>query len=200
MLFSELDALHIKILLDSPIRPPIVGTHVAYFIIQKDINMSIKLFHKPISSKNIGVSIDRMTGKLFGKSADLMKKSLNLRQARHNMTASNLANIDTPNYRVRDLKFEKTMAEAVGRQEGRLDVMQTSGGHLPTKTLNDAYQVAQKNVVYGPYGQDETGQDVVDIDQEMTKLSKNHLIYNTTVQMLAKEFELLKYSITEGGR
>jgi flagellar basal-body rod protein FlgB len=40
----------------------------------------------------------------------------------------------------------------------------------------------------------------MDIDREMTKLVKNHLLYNTTVQMLAKKFEVIKYAITEGGR
>ncbi|MEE9436950.1 MAG: hypothetical protein V3V37_09710, partial [Candidatus Adiutricales bacterium] len=59
---------------------------------------------------------------------------------------------------------------------------------------------AQKNVVYGVYGRDETGRDIMDIDREMTKLVKNHLLYNTTVQMLAKKFEVIKYAITEGGR
>ena len=33
----------------------------------------------------------------------------------------------------------------------------------------------------------------------MTALAKNHLLFNTTVQMLAKEFEILKHAISDGG-
>jgi flagellar basal-body rod protein FlgB len=140
------------------------------------------------------------TGSLFNRAMDVMGKSLGLRMARHSLVTTNMANMDTPGYRVRDLKFEKTMAEAVGRQEGVLPVAQTHRQHLPVQNIQDAYQAAQKNVKFGVYGQDENGKDVVDIDQEMTKLAKNHLMYNATVQMLAKEFEILKYAITEGGR
>jgi flagellar basal-body rod protein FlgB len=140
------------------------------------------------------------TDKLFNRTLGLMGKALNLRQFRQGMTAGNLANLDTPGYRVRDIKFEKIMAEAMRPPEGQLAVRQTNSKHMPVRNIDQAYQAAQKNVKYGIYGQDEKGGDVVDIDQEMTKLAKNHLMFNTTVQMLAKEYELLKYSISEGGR
>ena len=137
---------------------------------------------------------------LFSRTLDVMGDSLGLRLARHGMTAANLANSDTPGYRVRDLKFEKIMAEALGGQDGRLAPQVTHANHMPVHNLDRAYQVAQKNVKFGEYGQDEKGEDVIDIDQEMTKLAKNNLVYNATVQMLAKAFEGLKYAITEGGR
>lgn len=140
------------------------------------------------------------TDKLFSRTLGLMGKALNLRQTRQGMTAGNLANMDTPGYRVRDIKFEKVMAEAMRPPDGQLAVRQTDIRHIPVRNIDQAYQAAQKNVKFGVYGQDENGEDVVDIDQEMTKLAKNHLMFNTTVQMLAKEFELLKYSISEGGR
>ena len=143
---------------------------------------------------------NELTGSLFNRTIDIMGKSLGLRLARHNLASTNLANMDTPGYRVRDLKFEQAMTDALGTADGKLEVRQTNASHLPVKDVERAYQLAQKNVKFGVYGQDENGEDVVDIDQEMTKLAKNHLIYNTTVQMLAKEFELLKYSISEGGR
>ena len=137
---------------------------------------------------------------LFDHTLGIMGKSLGLRLVKHGLTTSNLANLDTPGYEVRTLDFEKTLQEAVGRREGGLEVRRTSACHLPQKSIDQAYSIAQHNIVHSPYGQDEKGLDVVDIDQEMTKLAKNHLLYNATVQMLAKEFENLKYAISEGGR
>ncbi|MEW5723196.1 MAG: flagellar basal body rod protein FlgB [Thermodesulfobacteriota bacterium] len=145
--------------------------------------------------------MENFTGKLFDKTISVMNKSLGLRLVRHGMTTANLANMDTPGYRVRDLKFEKALQQALdSTEEGKLQMRQTQAAHLPVRDIEKAYQVAQKDMVYSPYGQDENGHDVMDIDKEMTKLSKNHLIYNATVQMLAKEFENLKYAISEGGR
>jgi flagellar basal-body rod protein FlgB len=130
----------------------------------------------------------------------IMGQSLGLRLARHSMTTSNLANMDTPGYKVRDLSFEGAMQQAMTPPEGRLQPRATHAEHMPVRNVERAYQAAQNSVKYHVYGKDEEGKDIVDIDQEMTKLSKNHLLYNATVQMLAKEFELLKHSITEGGR
>jgi flagellar basal-body rod protein FlgB len=149
--------------------------------------------------KGIGVVRTSVTGKLFDNALDIMGKSLNLRLARHSLSATNLANQNTPGYRVKDIKFEKIMSEAIAGREGKLDMTARDRNHMPSRDLDFAYQAAQKNVKFGIYGQDAKGQDVIDIDQEMNKLAKNNLIYNATVQMLAKEFEILKYSISEGG-
>jgi flagellar basal-body rod protein FlgB len=152
------------------------------------------------SPQGLGVKSPEFTSKLFNKSMDVMGKSMTLRLGRHGMITTNLANRDTPGYRVRDIKFEKIMAQAVSGLEGKLDIEFTHANHMPQQGIDGAYKAAQRNVKFGIYGTDEKGEDVVDIDQEMTKLSKNHLVYNATVQMLAKEFELLKYAISEGGR
>jgi len=144
--------------------------------------------------------MDELKSGLFGKVINIMGKSLNLRLAKHNLTATNLANMDVPGYRMRDLPFEKTLQKALGAQEGRLEVRQTHAEHLPIREVERAYNAAKSNVVYGMYGQDEKGHDLIDIDQEMNKLAKNQLMYYATVQTLAKKFESLNYVIDEGGR
>lgn len=140
-------------------------------------------------------------GKLFGRSVDLVGKTLDLRLKKHSYIASNLANIDTPNYAVKDLQFQKILQKSLPDSSGsQLRMVSTNSRHMPVKDVERAYQKAQKNVVYGVYGRDEAGRDIMDIDREMTKLVKNHLLYNITVQMLAKKLAGLKYAISEGGR
>ncbi|MBF0528584.1 MAG: flagellar basal body rod protein FlgB [Deltaproteobacteria bacterium] len=144
--------------------------------------------------------MSNVTGQLFDRTLSVMGKTLGLRLARHSMSTGNLANMDTPGYRVKDLRFEETLQRALGPMEGQLEMRQTNERHVPVRDVEKAYQIAQRDVKVSPYGRDEKGLDVMDIDKEMTKLSKNHLVYNATVQMLAKEFENLKYAISEGGK
>lgn len=141
-----------------------------------------------------------LTSNLFNRAMNVMGKSMGLRLARHSMASTNLANMDTPGYKVRHIKFEKTLQQALGPAEGQLEVRQTHNRHMPVRSIEKAYVNAQKDIKYSPYGQDEKGKDILDIDKEMTSLAKNNLIYNATVQMLAKQFEGLKTAINEGGR
>jgi len=138
--------------------------------------------------------------KLFDRPVELMGKALSLRLKKHEHIAGNLANMNTPGYRVKDLEFQKALQKSLPKSDGRLPMEKSHAGHIPAGNLKGAYESAQNSVVYGVYGQDEQGQDVLDIDQEMTKLVKNHLMYNATVQMLSKEFENIKYAISEGGK
>ncbi|MBW2052668.1 MAG: flagellar basal body rod protein FlgB [Deltaproteobacteria bacterium] len=139
-------------------------------------------------------------GKIFGSTVDIMGKALNLRLNKHSFIASNLANMDTPGYKVKDLEFQKVLQQRLPDPSSKLSLRRTHPQHMPAQNVEKAYAAAQKNVVTGVYGKDEAGNDVLDIDLEMSKLAKNHLMYNATVQMLAKAFAGIKYAISEGGR
>ncbi|MDR1164607.1 MAG: flagellar basal body rod protein FlgB [Deltaproteobacteria bacterium] len=144
--------------------------------------------------------IKGFTQNLFGGQFDIMGGTLGLRLARHDFTATNLANKDVPGFRARHLNFEKVLAAKLpGGSAMELDVRQTDPRHIPSRDANGAFERARQAVKMSPYGWDEYDDDKLDIDQEMTLLTKNQLIYNATVQMLAKEFDNLKYAIGEGG-
>jgi flagellar basal-body rod protein FlgB len=136
---------------------------------------------------------------LFSSQFGIMQGSMGLRLARHDFASSNLANMDTPGFRARHLDFEKVLAQNLAAGPNQLDVRQTNLHHIPTRDSESAFKRAGQAVRMSPYGWDENDDDKLEIDQEMTLLTKNQLIYNTTVQMLAKEFDNLKYAIGEGG-
>ncbi len=139
-----------------------------------------------------------LTSNLFDGKINVLGGSLGLRLARHDLSAGNLANMDTPGFRAKHLKFEEVLARHLTNDPGELDASRTNEQHIPTKDPNRAFDRARQSVKYSPYGWDENDDDILDIDKEMTLLTKNQLIYNTTVQMLAKSFEGLKYAIGEG--
>ncbi|MDR2461285.1 MAG: flagellar basal body rod protein FlgB [Deltaproteobacteria bacterium] len=136
---------------------------------------------------------------LFTNQFKILEGSMGLRLARHDMTATNLANKDVPGFRAKHLNFEKVLARNLPGNALEMDVRQTDPRHISSTNINGAFEKARGAVKMSPYGWDEYGDDNLDIDKEMTLLTKNQLIYNTTVQMLAKEFDTLKYAIGEGG-
>jgi flagellar basal-body rod protein FlgB len=140
-----------------------------------------------------------LTNGLFQGRINTMGGTLGLRLARHDLSATNLANMDTPGFRAKHLKFEEVLARHLTKTPGELEAAQTDEKHIPTKNPGRAFAMAGNSVKMSPYGWDEYDDDILDIDKEMTLLTKNQLIYNTTVQMLGKAFENLKYAISEGG-
>jgi flagellar basal-body rod protein FlgB len=143
--------------------------------------------------------INDLNKNLFTNQFDIMGGSLGLRLSRHNFSSNNLANMDTPGFRAKHLDFEKVLAQNLGSGLNELRLKQTDARHIPNHDETTAFSRAAKAISRSPYGWNEYDDDVLDIDQEMTLLTKNQLIYNTTVQMLAKEFDNLKYAIGEGG-
>ncbi|MDR3038949.1 MAG: flagellar basal body rod protein FlgB, partial [Candidatus Adiutrix sp.] len=140
-----------------------------------------------------------LTTGLFEGKINIMGGTLGLRLGRHDLSSTNLANMDTPGFRAKHLKFEDVLARHLTRTPGELEARQTDEKHIPTKNPQRAFQIANHAVKMSPYGWDEYDDDVLDIDKEMPLLTKNQIIYNTTVQMLAKSFEGLKYAINGGG-
>lgn len=143
--------------------------------------------------------VKTFTQRLFDRKFTVMEGTLGLRLARHDLTAANLSNMDTPGFTAKHLNFEKVLNENLFGGDNGLALRQTSPAHLPNRELGDLFARARRNVAESPYGRDEYDNDIIDIDKEMTLLVKNQLIYNTTVQMLAKSFEGLKNAINEGG-
>jgi len=130
---------------------------------------------------------------IFEEPIYLIQKVMDLRLIRQNIVASNLANIENPNYKARRIKFEDKLQEALNLQEsGRLT--RTNKRHLPTSfpMSPDFQKELEIRVVQG--------EDAVDLDKEMAIQAKNVLAYNTLSVIIGKEFAMLSETITEGGK
>jgi flagellar basal-body rod protein FlgB len=150
--------------------------------------------------KNVNMAyVKGFTNSLFEGRINTMGGTLGLRLARHDISSTNMANMDTPGFRAKHLRFEEVLARHLTRNPGELEARQTDHKHIPTKNPARAFDIASHAIKTSPYGWDEYDDDVLDIDKEMTLLTKNQIIYNTTVQMLSKTFEGLKYAISGGG-
>lgn len=123
---------------------------------------------------------------LFGKTVDLLSAVLDFRSERHKVITSNIANIDTPNYRPRDIVFREELKEMFETGKEVCPTGDGGKGHLSGKEVakEDGYEML------------ETG-ETVDLDGEMAKLAENNLMYNLAVELLARKFKGLDTVLRE---
>ena len=124
--------------------------------------------------------------KLFGGSIEVMHQSLVVRNQRQGLIQSNIANLETPGYKMQELPFEQVMQRAVS---GQGTLARTNKGHLAI----DPVEMARVNQFRGE-------QRPVDLDEEMLKLSENQLMYQVASKLIAKKFEGLRHVIDEGAK
>jgi len=131
---------------------------------------------------------------LFDKTVFLLGKVLDLRAARHEILAGNIANADTPGYRGVELVFEDELREAL-LSAREVALVRTNANHFPQ-------DLPLRSVVgrIEPTGTLFIGNDrnSVDIEQEMVKLAENSLMYEAAVQILTKKLRGLEEAIREG--
>lgn len=137
-----------------------------------------------------------MIEKLYEKN-NLLEKSLNASWARNEVISQNLANVDTPNYKRKDVTFEEYLNDSLDSK--RLEGNTTDERHIPIKSKNTDKikpEIAQDN--------SDTSMRIdgnnVDIDSEMAYLAKNTIQYNSLIQMINSNYSRIKNVISEGRR
>ncbi len=125
------------------------------------------------------------------KMFNLGNLALKLRSLRHNLIASNIANVDTPGYRRQDIPFDKVM-QVYLTQEKMLKTTHPKHRPFRTRDLGELLSAYQPKDLGTPNN--------VSMEEEMTAMIENQLLYEATVQALAKELERLKEIISEGGK
>ena len=119
---------------------------------------------------------------LFGKTIDMLSAILDFRSERNKVIASNIANIDTPGYKTKDLIFKKQLEDIVsnGRE---IPMSKTDKNHL-SELSEKKFEVINT-------------ERPVKLDNEMEKLAENTLMYNLTVELLARKFKELDSVLRE---
>ncbi len=132
---------------------------------------------------------------LFNKTTlPILQEVISFSEARHQVLAGNVANADTPDYRVRDLSvetFQARLKDAIQTRESRRDV--ASPGDLKQSQPGDEMREvrdAMKNIQFLD------GSDV-GIEQQVTEVAKNQFLHNLSVSIMSSQFRLLQTAISE---
>lgn len=124
----------------------------------------------------------------------MLQEVLSFSEARHNVLAGNIANADTPGYRVRDLNvdtFQTRLREAMARRSAHDTSL--SYGELSISQPDDemrAVHESLKNIEFLD------GSDVA-MEQQAAEVSKNQFLHNLTVSIMTNQFRLLQAAISE---
>jgi len=120
-----------------------------------------------------------------------LEQSLLFSERRHELLASNIANLDTPGYRTRDLDvgdFQNALAQSIRRARD------TSPADAVSPTSRD-------DIYSGPRGTTEQivyhdGSDV-SLEHQVTQVSKNKHLHSLAISTMRSQFGLLKAAISE---
>ena len=109
---------------------------------------------------------------------------------------SNIANIETPGYKSKDLVFEKALGKAMNAHiPSPLNV--TNPKHLDGRQIIPL-QLVKPQVIQTSNPVGNLDGNSVDLEREMVKLGENQVVYQALTQMISHKFSQLKASIREG--
>jgi len=118
-----------------------------------------------------------MADLLFDPTMRELASALTLHQRRHEVIAANLANVETPGFKARDLDFATALKDALGAAERDEPPPET------TRVVEDRGAPARADG------------NTVDVDLQMAKLSGNGMSYVALARLLGKRIALLRQAI-----
>jgi flagellar basal-body rod protein FlgB len=107
-----------------------------------------------------------------------LERLLDVASFRQQLVVSNMANVDTPHYRTKDINFEQALAQA-----------EAALAAPPTPAVEEVPGLIQR-----PDGNN------VNMDRESMILAKTDLEFRVGAQLLRREFQRIRYAISEGGQ
>ena len=134
---------------------------------------------------------------LFDKTTQALGASLNYRLLRHNVTAANIANAETPGYHAMKVDFEDALARAVDL-DGMNGLTTSDPEHFAMGTA--ALGKERITVEENPEADVNPDGNTVNLDNEMVTMSENSTLYKAALSLINKKMAMLKYGITEGGK
>jgi flagellar basal-body rod protein FlgB len=108
---------------------------------------------------------------------DGLARALDVHHRRHDVLATNLANVETPGFRAQEVDFRSALARAFERTEQP----------RPAELVEDASAPARADG------------NTVDLDLQMAKLAENAGRYTALARILGKRIGLVRLAV-DGGR
>ncbi|QUH26272.1 flagellar basal body rod protein FlgB [Serpentinicella alkaliphila] len=128
------------------------------------------------------------------KDVDILTKGLNASWKRNEVISNNIANVNTPNYKKMEVKFEELLKNQLNNKV--LKGANTNERHIPIGNNRDLnYKVSTNK----DYSTRRDGNNV-DIDIEMADMAKNDIYYRTLSTQLNNKVQRIKLVISEGKR
>jgi flagellar basal-body rod protein FlgB len=135
-----------------------------------------------------------MLGSLFSSTTiPALGEVLNFAQARHTVLAGNVANINTPGYRLRDLSqsaFQDRLKQAIAQSRSAAGAVSPGLANSPPGDELRQARASLENLLY----HDDTN---IDLEKQVAEMTKNQLLHNFALTVMTDQFQLLQSAISE---
>jgi flagellar basal-body rod protein FlgB len=135
--------------------------------------------------------------RIFDATLARLERSLDIRLTRHNVLSGNLANIDTPGYRPKDIDFRAAMASLSDPERAAgTSLPETDARHLPTGAGGGSSGEVALTEASG--SSPTLDGNRVDLDRTMAQMAANGMQYGASARSAAKKLAILKYVVNDG--
>jgi flagellar basal-body rod protein FlgB len=128
---------------------------------------------------------------IFGTTISQLERGLDFSATKGKVISQNIANIDTPNYKAKNVSFKEVFANV---KANSLEAYRTDARHINFKSNTTHPGVFNYSNLR--YRQDGNG---VDMDKEQADLAANQIYYNAVVDRINGKFNTLQ-NVIKGGR
>lgn len=118
--------------------------------------------------------------------------ALNLRAARQELLASNIANADTPNFKARDIDFASALKQVVSGSSAKLAMAATASAHM---SGSEGKNIMGAEVKYRQASQPSADGNTVDMDVERAQFADNALRYEASVKFVSEDIKAILAAI-----
>lgn len=127
---------------------------------------------------------------LFGGTISNLESGLSYATVKQKTIAQNIANVDTPNYKAKDVSFKQMLADATTNS--------MTANKTDTKHIDFQNETATPGVYSYSNLSYRTNGNGVDMDTEQASLAENSIYYNALTERVSAKFNTLQ-TVIKGG-
>ncbi len=120
---------------------------------------------------------------------NVLQRALDASVLRQKVIAENIANVDTPFYKRKEVVFEDELKKALDKKEPVLALKVTNPKHIENIETDKLPEPKVKVVDDILFRRDRNN---VDIEKELVDLAKNNILYTGLTRLVSTKFSMLK--------
>jgi len=116
-------------------------------------------------------------------SMNVLERVVRQASIRNGVLASNIANVDTPNYQAKDVKFSQVLGN-------EMSMTITDARHIQTGSAeNKSGEIEEVD------GKPWADKNNVEMDQEVAKMTENAMLFQAGITLLKKKIQMFKSAL-----
>ena len=133
----------------------------------------------------------------ISKAMKYIESALNARAIRQDLISSNIANVDTPYYKPKDINFEDALTQKANEEFGHQKPKKLELAITDPKMMQGNSESELEPTIFFRDGHlARNDGNSVDLDVETTELAKNNVMYNALIETFKKDASIFRAVLT----